>query len=231
MRTTIITGQWLTFKDLEQKLQIAGPTLRRWSEKFPNFLGAKKINRVLSFPASSLEVFKLIKQLFDDGNDTASVMAALTQEMAQTHDVTPIPKDDQAPTSAPAPALPDTLGQLLPVLDRLATSFERLVGNQERILEEMRLTREAIQAAQGPQDASKASGDMIHHPDHQTGQDGQDIKPVNRDAVIARVMELSAQGLGQHAIMTRIRREGLRMSPRGEISKSTVARIIKGDIK
>ena len=232
MRTTIITGQWLTFKDLEQKLQIAGPTLRRWSEKFPNFLGAKKINRVLSFPASSLEVFKLIKQLFDDGNDTASVMAALTQEMAQTHDVTPIPKDDQAPTSAPAPALPDTLGQLLPVLDRLATSFERLVGNQERILEEMKLTREAIQAAQGPQDAPKASGDINPHPERETGQESPLVKVVvNRDAVIARVMELSAQGLGQHAIMTRIRREGLRMSPRGEISKSTVARIIKGDIK
>ncbi len=240
--TTIITNEWLTFKDLEQKLQIAGPTLRRWSEKFPTFLGSKKINRVLSFPASSLEVFKLIKQLFDDGNDTAAVMAALTREMTQTHDVKPIPKD--APPPSPAPDL-ESLHELAPlvgVLADLSKSFQKLVENQERMLEEMRLTRISLEASRMPLDAPEGfKRGNVHGMDteakdgpHMARPDSTKLHEVRmpRQEVIAEAHRLRGLGYGAARIRTAMVRAGFpSLNGKGQLSKSTVSKIIKGEIK
>ena len=229
---SVSDNELVGYPEIQKLTGLPVQTARRYAATFDRWIPSRTVGRATKFPREAIPIFERIREAFEAGRTTIEVKDMLSADTHPILDVDPPSVPAQAPDRTSPPALPDTLGQLLPVLDRLATSFERLVGNQERILEEMKLTREAIQAAQGPQDAPKASGDINPHPERETGQESPLVKVVvNRDAVIARVMELSAQGLGQHAIMTRIRREGLRMSPRGEISKSTVARIIKGDIK
>lgn len=222
---TRITGGWLTFKDLEKALDVPAVSLRRYHEKFPTYLVGKKVNRSLAFPRESIEVFKLIYELYKEGLDTATVQATLAMHFAQTHDIQTVPKDTPPPPTpdrTSPPALPDTLGQLLPLAERFVSALETIAA---------RMTVE--EAPNRPFKSGEHRGDTNPHPERETGQDGQDMRLVKtREEIIAEVHRLRGLGYGAARIRTTLVKAGWPSlaGPGHRLSKSTVARIVKGEI-
>ncbi len=223
---------WKPLATHAREAGIPEPSARRYLASFKNWFPTRKAgkgSKALVYGPDTPALLKAISEGFADGKRRAEVEELLAVKFPAMNEVKPIPPEEpSSPAQAPdpnssPPTLPEVMTALIPLAERFLTAYEAQTKALEAIARAL--------ASNRPFKRTDQPGDTNPHPDHETGQEGADIKPVNRDAVIARVMELSAQGLGQHAIMTRIRREGLRMSARGEISKSTVARIIKGDIK
>lgn len=219
----VVTDDWPhNFDTLAKDLGIPSNTLRRYFKLFQNFIPNKLAKRGTRFNRESKELFEDINKMYGQRMSTDEIVGTLATTRMPTLDVRPsAPPPAPTPDRQSPPALPEVVAALIPLAERFVVALETIAA---------RMTVE--DAPNSPYKRTDLPGDTNPHPDHQTGQESPLVKVVvNRDAVIARVMELSAQGLGQHAIMTRIRREGLRMSARGQLSKSTVARIIKGDIK
>lgn len=221
----VIGGDYTdSFDDLADKLGIPCNTLRRYFKLFQQFIPNKLAKRGTRFNQEAKELFESINKMYAQRMGTDEIMAMVAATRTPTLDVRPSPP---AQAAAPPAHQQMDLKSFAPALAALIPLAERFVGAYER----QTTALEAIASALGsnrPFKGTDKPGDTNPHPDHQTGQD----KPVvNREAVIARVIELHGQGLGQHAITTRVRREGLRMATRGQLSKSTVARILKGEIK
>jgi len=231
--TTIITNEWMTFKDLEQALGIPGPSLRRWNEKFPTFLGGKRINRVLSFPRESLEVFKMIQELFKEGKDSSEVVATLSREMNQTHDVKPIPRDEppSSPSGLPSPAPGSGMdfGQLVPILVKIAENQAKALDMMERrlaVLETIAARIPLSEAVGGHQNAREGQGRGNVHNQPTEAQEGPDM---TREEKIRLVHELHAAGKGGRATASELNRRGIRtLSGKGRWAAGSVKRILKG---
>lgn len=236
------TTGWMGFKDLEKALDIHSNTLRRWNELFPTFLGGKKINRVMSFPKESLETFRMIKILYDEGKQTADVIATLAKEMAQTLDVTPMPRDaDAHPADPPAPGRTD-LDTLTPILERFASALEKIAENGARALDIMDKRLTALESGpNSPSGASSSLGQGNVHGKASEAKDGPHMaRPdstklyevrMPRQEVIAEVRRLRSLGYGAARIRTAMVRAGFpSLNGKGQLSKSTVARIVKGEI-
>ena len=223
MITTVTTGDYpYSFEDLAQDLKTPGTTLRRYFKVFQVYIPNKLVKRGTHFNDEAKELFETINKMYGQRMTTAEILHEIAATRTPTLDVRPSPPAQAAAPPARQQMDLESLAALIPLAERFLTAYER----QTKALE-------AIASALGsnrPFKGTDKPGDTNPHPDHQTGQD-KPVGNVDRQAVIARVLELHGQGLGQHAITTRVRREGLRMSARGQLSKSTVARIIKGDIK
>lgn len=224
------TTAWLTFRDLEKALDIHGNTLRRWNELFPTFLGGKKIDRVMSFPKDSLETFRLIKILYDEGKQTADVIATLAKEMAQTLEVQPIQQGENpsppSPRQAPGTGLDLQLAPLVNVLDRLASSLETMAMNQQKFLEGVERRLMALEASKMPQEGPKEIKRGNVHNQPTEAQEGPDM---TREEKIRLVHELHASGKGGRATASELNRRGVRtLSGNGRWGSGTVKRILKG---
>lgn len=220
--TTVTTGDYqYSFEDLARELRTPGTTLRRYFKVFQQFIPNKTVNRATKFDNDARQLFDDINKMYKQRMSTAEILQALAATRTPTLDVRPSPPAQAAAPPARQQMDLESLAALIPLAERFVVALETIAARMP-----------VPGAIGGPQDAFKASGQGLHHPDHQKGQDKPVGDVVDRGAVIARVIELHGEeGLGQHAITTRVRREGLRMSARGQLSKSTVARIIKGDIK
>lgn len=223
--TTVTTGDYqYSFEDLARELRTPGTTLRRYFKVFHMFIPNKVVKRAARFDAEAKQLFESINKMYGDRMSTAEILHEIAATRKPTLDVRPSPQ-------APAPQQKDleslgadVVGQLIPLAERFLAVYER----QTKALEDIAAALASNRQFKG----GEHRGDINPHADHQKGQETPVGDVVDREAVIARVLELHVgEGLGQHAITTRLRREGLRMSARGSISKSTVARIIKGDIK
>ena len=223
----------MTFKDLEQALGIPGPSLRRWNEKFPTFLGGKRIDRVLSFPRESLEVFKMIQELFKEGKDSSEVVATLSREMNQTHDVKPISRDEPPPSGllSPAPGNGMDLGQLVPILVKIAENQAKALDMMERrlaVLETIAARIPLSEAVGGHQNARAGQGRGNVHSTPETSTEGPDM---TREDKIRLVLELHAAGKGGRATATELNRRGVRtLSGNGKWGAGSVKRILKGGV-
>lgn len=224
------TTGWLGFKELEKALDIHSNTLRRWNELFPTFLGGKKINRVMSFPRESLETFRLIKILYDEGKQTADVIATLAKEMAQTLEVQPIqqgenPSSPPSPPQAPGTGLDLQLAPLVNVLDRLASSLETMATNQQKFLEGV---ERRLMALEGARNALDEQNGPMPYPAPQKSGYGVEIRQCTRGEIIAEVHRLRGLGYGAGRIARTMRVDGWpSLSGRGKLGKGSVSRILK----
>lgn len=225
------TTGWVSFKDLEKILDIHSNTLRRWNELFPTYLGGKRIERVMSFPNESIETFKLIRILYDEGKQTADVIATLAKEMAQTLEVQAIPHGENQ-SSPPSP--PQALGtgldlQLAPlvnVLDRLALSLETMAMNQTKFLEGVERRLMALEASRMPQDGPESFRQTNAH---DRGTEAKDGPHMTREDKFRLVFELHTSGKGGRAIASELNRRGVQtLSGNGRWGAGTVKRILKG---
>jgi len=216
------TDDWPhNFDTLAKDLGTPSNTLRRYFKLFQAYIPNKLVKRGTRFNKEAKELFEDINKMYGQRMSTDEIVGTLATTRMPTLDVRPSAPPAQAPTSAPVDM--QGLGQLLPALIPLA---ERFVSALETIA--------AALASNRAQDASKASGQGLHHPDHETGQDGADMKLVRtREEIIAEVHRLRGLGWGAGRIRTAMVRAGWpSLAGVGhQLSKSTVARIIKGDIK
>jgi len=222
--TTVTTGDYqYSFEDLARDLRTPGTTLRRYFKVYQQFIPNKTVNRATRFDKEARQLFDDINKMYKQRMSTAEILQELAATRMPTLDVRPSSAPMDLKSSPPAPGLPDTLAALIPLAERFLDVYERQTKALEAIASAL--------ASNSPFKGTDKPGDTNHRLDHQTGQD-KPVGNVDREAVIARVLELhERESLGQYAITTRLRREGLRLSPRGEISKSTVARILKGEVK
>lgn len=217
-----------SFDDLADKLGTPSSTLRRYFKLFKLFIPNKTVKRATKFDKEALQVFEIINNMYAQRMSTAEILHEIAATRKPTLDVRPSPPAPPARQQKDLESLAPALAALLPLAERFLVAYEA----QTKALQDIAARMPAPGAIGGHQNAREGQGRVKGHPERETGQDKpvENVAVVDRGAVIARVIALHGQGLGQHAITTRLRREGLRMSARGQLSKSTVARILKGEI-
>lgn len=219
--TTVTTGDYpYSFEDLARELRTPGTTLRRYFKVFHMFIPNKLVKRAVRFNDEGKEIFETINKMYGDRIGTEEIMRTIAANRMPTIDVRPS-APPPTPDRTSLPALPEVMTALIPLAERFLTAYEA----QTKALQDI---ARAL-ASNRPQDASKASGQGLHHPDHETGQEGADIKPVDKEALVREVHRLRAMGYGASRIRTTLVRAGWRSlaGPGHRLSKSTIARIIK----
>lgn len=215
-----------SFDDLARDLDTPATTLRRYFKLFKIFIPSKTIKRATKFNKEARQVFEDITDMYKQRCSTEEIMSTIAANRMPTHDVRPSAPAQAMDLKSSAPAIPDMMAQLIPLAERFLTAYEA----QTKALQDIA----SALAQNRAQDAPKASGDINPHPDHQTGQEGADIKPARtRDEIIAEVHRLRGLGWGAGRIRTAMVKAGWgSLAGVGhQLSKSTVARIVKGDIK
>lgn len=221
----VVSDNWPhNFDSLAKDLGIPSNTLRRYFKLFQEYIPNKLAKRGTRFNNDAKELFETINKMYAQRMSTDEIMAMVATTRTPTLDVRPsAPPPAQAPDRQSPPALPEVMTALIPLAERFLTAYEA----QTKALQDI---ARAL-ASNRPQDASKASGQGLHHPDHETGQEGADIKPVDKDALVREVMRLRAMGYGAARIRTAMVRAGWPSlaGPGHRLSKSTVAKIIKSN--
>ena len=123
---------------------------------------------------------------------------------------------------ASAPALPEVMTALIPLAERFVVALETIAA---------RMTIE--EAPNRPYKRTDQQREGNGHGDGLEGQDGQDMRLVRtREEIIAEVHRLRGLGYGAARIRTTLVKAGWpSLAGTGHrLSKSTVARIIKGEI-
>lgn len=218
---------WVPLSKLAVLADVSEPTTRRYvaSKALSKFFRVRKEARLTLVHVDGVPILKRAYLLSCQGKKMEEIETIIPQEFSIVFDSEPSAPPPQAPAhqQMDLESLAPALTALIPLAERFLVAYER----QTKALE-------AIARALAPNSPYKRTDQQREgkgHPDHQTSQEGAEMKSVDRQAVITRVLDLHAQGLGQYAITTKVRREGLRLSARGQLSKSTVARIIKGKVK
>lgn len=224
---TVRTDALLGFKELEERTQIPGSTIRRYVERFSKFLPGRTVDRVKRFSPDLVEIFRRIHGLYQEGKRTEEVAGILAIEFGATYEIPTVSTD--ATTIAMPPAVTDTLACLTPILERLTVALERIAENSGRTaaMVEARLARLEAQNVQ--------SGDVLRvGPGNEQNEEQKPQKRAStavrmtREEIVGRVMELRATGMGAGAITTRLRREDVpTLSGRGQWGKGTVRRILR----
>lgn len=213
-------------------------SLRRFAERFPGFLAGKRIDRALCFPPDALATFRRIHELYRDGKQTPEVAAILATEQMPTLDVSPIPTDATTiPTPAHAPDLAPAIQAFATAVNRLAAGLERQNELQARTLAvmESRLAMLEAMATRPPQEAPQPRKRPDVQARAETASNGPHITPPvprSRAEIVGEVLRLHGEGLGAHAVATRLRATGWpTTSGRGGWGKGAVRRILKGGMK
>lgn len=207
MAATTVTS-WVSYRDLEAATGVSPTTLRRFVERFPMFMAGRTVDRKQMFPTETVELVRRIQGLYAAGKNTSEILGILAMERVATIEIRPEEAVTalQRPVTGPEGAVIGQ-GELVAALEPLAARFvgalERMAKNQAETLE---LLRQLVQG-QGKPAAEKK---------------------MPRGEIEARILELSAEGLGERAIRTRLVREGIpTVSGRGRWSTSTIRRILK----
>lgn len=229
-------GNWLSFKDVERETGIPSTSLRRFAERFPVFLAGRRIDRALCFPPDALATFRRIHELYRDGKQTPEVAAILAGEQMPTLDVSPITTDATTiPTPAPAPDLAPAIQAFAAAVDRLAAGLERQNELQARTLAvmESRLAVLESMATRPPQDAPEPRKRPVAPAEHETGQNGADIKPSpprSRAEIVGEVLRLRGEGLGYKRIAQAMNTNAwATLSGRGRWEAGVVKYILKNE--
>ncbi len=220
----VISDDWPhNFDSLAKSLAIPSNTLRRYFKLFQEFIPNKLVKRGTHFNQESKETFEIINNMYAQRMSTAEILQALAATRKPTLDVRPSPPPAQAMDLKSLPALPEVMAALIPLAERFVVALETIAARMP-----------VPGAIGGPQDAFKASGQGLHHPDHQTGQDKPQV--VDKAALVGEVLRLKGLGYGAARIRTTMVKAGWPSfaGPGHRISKSTIAKIIKsngGDIQ
>ena len=156
-------------------------------------------------------------------------MSTIAATRMPTLDVRPTPPS--APmdlkSSAPAPAIPDMMAQLIPLAERFLDVYER----QTKALEDIAARLPALGAIGGHQNAREGQGRVKGHPEGETVQDEPKWQPVDKEALVREVVRLRALGYGAARIRTTLVKAGWGSlaGPGHRLSKSTIAKIIKSN--
>lgn len=75
-------GKWLSINEISKTLDIPGTTVRRYRNKFPEYIENKgtTLDGVRKYPESILRVVKQIYGLYQDGKRTSEIKAILSKE-------------------------------------------------------------------------------------------------------------------------------------------------------
>ena len=221
----VVTDDWPhNFDTLAKDLGIPSNTLRRYFKLFQNFIPNKLAKRGTRFNRESKELFEDINKMYGQRMSTDEIVGTLATTRMPTLDVRPsAPPPAPTPDRTSPPALPEVVAALIPLAERFVSALETIAA---------RMTVE--DAPNSPYKRTDLPGDTNPHPERETGQDGGDMKPARtREEIIAEVRRLRGLGWGAGRIRTAMVRAGWPSlaGPGHRLSKSTVARIIKGDIK
>ena len=220
--TTVTTGDYpYSFEDLARELRTPGTTLRRYFKVFHMFIPNKLVKRAVKFNDEGKELFETINKMYGDRIGTEEIMRTLAANRMPTIDVRPS-APAQAPDRQSPPALPEVMTALIPLAERFVVALETIAA---------RMTVE--EAPNRPYKRTDQQREGNGHGDGLEGQDGQDMRLVRtREEIIAEVHRLRGLGYGAARIRTTLVKAGWPSlaGPGHRLSKSTVARIIKGEI-
>lgn len=228
MMVMVISDDWPhNFDSLAKDLGIPSNTLRRYFKLYQEYIPNKLAKRGTRFNKESKELFETINKMYSQRMTTEEIMRTIAATRMPTIDVRPSPPSQ--PAQAPDLQSPrvelGVIAALLPLAERYLAVYERQTKALEAIAAGLAHNR--------PFGGFECRGDTNPHPDHETGQEGADIKPARtRGEIIAEVHRLRGLGWGAARIRTAMVKAGWPSlaGPGHRLSKSTVARIIKGEI-
>lgn len=222
---------WIGFKELEKITSIPGSTIRRYAERFSRFLPAKTVDRVRRFPPDSVDVFRRIHGLYQEGRRTDEIVGILSLEVGSTYDVQDVATDvTTVPTVPSNPS--EFLASLVPIMERWALALERIAENGARAAEalEKRLSRLEEQ-----NNTSAISSNLKNKLEQEKGyslkNNLENKQRLPRDVIVSRVIELHKEGYGAGKIATILKKECFpTLSGRGFWGKGSVRRILAESI-
>ena len=89
-------GKWLSINEISKTLDIPGTTVRRYRNKFPEYIENKgtTLDGVRKYPESILRVVKQIYGLYQDGKRTSEIKAILMQAVDNEDRTNPLTDDE-----------------------------------------------------------------------------------------------------------------------------------------
>ena len=213
---------WLQLEFLIRRTGLAGTSVRRYIQQYPQFIPSKKEGAQTLFHAEAGAVLRRIAELSPQKLGRRRIEEMLAEEFKPIFEVT---KPD--PIQAAVAAIPSGGGELVVMLGKMFEVYSEGLKTNARILEALLEQNALLRQRFEAQIEATSSGqrELAAVP---AEPPGEPLDSWERLGIITRVLELRRQRLSINGIIVRLKRERIpTLSGRGSWGSGSVRRILR----